>query len=114
MIISIDIKKTVLLAKLAEFINDQNIELVLLEAIVESLDAASVEALCGENTHMATVNNAFNDALPITAKPSQPSVIECSLHYVENTPPDHDEFSYYRPVKDVLSFDRHNRYQQVS
>ena len=37
--VSIDNDKTILLATLTEFITDQNIELVLLEGIVESLDA---------------------------------------------------------------------------
>jgi len=35
-------------SRLAEAVTDQNLEAVLLESLVESLDAASVEALCGE------------------------------------------------------------------
>ena len=48
LIVSIDNNKTIPLATLAEFITDQNIVSALLEGIVESLDAARVEALCGE------------------------------------------------------------------
>jgi len=46
--LSIDDDKTLPLATLAEAVTDQNLEAVLLESLVESLDAASVEALCGE------------------------------------------------------------------
>ena len=46
--VSIDDDKTIPLATLAEFITDQNVESVLLEGLVESLDASRVEALCGE------------------------------------------------------------------
>ncbi|AEN07527.1 hypothetical protein Halar_0267 (plasmid) [halophilic archaeon DL31] len=46
--LSIDDDKTIPLATLAEFVTDQNIESVLLEELVESLDAAPVEALCGQ------------------------------------------------------------------
>jgi len=43
--LSIDDDKTIPLATLAEFVTDQNIESVLLEELVESLDAAPVESL---------------------------------------------------------------------
>ena len=43
--ISIDEDKTIPLATIAEFLSEQNIESTLLESIVESLDAARVEAL---------------------------------------------------------------------
>jgi len=46
--LSIDDDKTLPLATLAEAVTDQNLEAVLLESLVESPDAASVEALCGE------------------------------------------------------------------
>ena len=46
--VSIGDDKTIPLATLVEFITDQNIELVLLEGLVEILDAGRVEALCGE------------------------------------------------------------------
>jgi len=46
--LSIDDDKTIpLAATLAEFVTDQNIESVLLEELVESLDAAPVESLDG-------------------------------------------------------------------
>jgi len=40
--LSIDDDKTLPLATLAEAVTDQNLEAVLLESLVESLDAASV------------------------------------------------------------------------
>jgi len=46
-VINIDDNKTVPLAILAKFLTEQNIESVLLEQLVESLDASCVEALCG-------------------------------------------------------------------
>jgi hypothetical protein len=46
--VSINDDEMIPLATLAEFITDQNVESVLLEGLVESLDAARVEALCGE------------------------------------------------------------------
>ena len=45
--ISIDENKTIPLATLAEFITDQNVESILLESMVERLDAARVEDIDG-------------------------------------------------------------------
>ena len=111
--VSIDDDKTIPLATLAEFITDQNIESVLLEGIVESLDAASVEALCGEKHAHGNGEQRFQrrGTDPRTAVTTAGDH-EFSLHYVEDTAADHDESSYFRPVEDVLSFDGQNRYQQ--
>jgi len=46
--LSISEDKTISLAALTEFVTEQNIGSVLLEAFVEGLDAAHVEALCGQ------------------------------------------------------------------
>jgi len=46
--LSIDDDKTLPLATLAEAVTDQNLEAVLLRIVGRELDAASVEALCGE------------------------------------------------------------------
>ena len=46
--VSIDDGKTIPLTTLAEFVTDQNAESVLLEGLIECLNAARVEALCGE------------------------------------------------------------------
>ena len=43
--VSIDDDKTIPLATLAEFITDQNIESVLLEGVVESLDAVMIKII---------------------------------------------------------------------
>jgi len=110
--LSIDDDKTLPLATLAEAVTDQNLEAVLLESLVESLDAASVEALCGEKTHMAAVTSASNAPAPTPAQLSQLPENTSSLHYVEDTAASPDESSYFRPVEDVLDFDGQNRYQQ--
>ena len=111
--VSIDDDKTIPLATLAEFITDQNIESVLLEGLVESLDAARVEALCGEKHAHGNGEKRFqrrgtDTRTAITTAGEH----EFSLHYVEDTAAGHDESSYFRPVEDVLSFDGQNRYQQ--
>jgi hypothetical protein len=46
--ISIDEDKTVPLAMLAEFVTEQNLESVLFESMVGSLNASRVKTLCGE------------------------------------------------------------------
>ena len=69
--LSIDEDKTIPLAALAEFITEQNIESVLLKALVESLNAARVEAICGENMHTGTEIAAINEPAPIPAPPLQ-------------------------------------------
>jgi len=111
--VSIDDDKTIPLATLAEFITDQNIESVLLEGLVESLDAGCVEALCGEkhahgNGEQRFQRRGTDTRTAVTTAGDH----EFSLHYVEDTAADHDESSYFRPVEDVLSFDGQNRYQQ--
>ena len=93
--ISIDEDKTVPLATLAEFVTDQNIESVLLESMVESLDAARVEALCGGKHTYDNGNRRFQRA----GTDTRIAVIaagehEFDLHYVEDTAADQDESSY--------------------
>jgi hypothetical protein len=111
--ISIDEDKTVPLATLAEFITEQNVEAVLLESMVESLDAACVEALCGEKHAHGNGDQRFQRAGTDTRTAvTTAGEHEFNLHYVEDTAADHDESSYFRPVKDVLAFDGQNRYQQ--
>jgi len=111
--VSIDDDKTIPLATLAEFITDQNVESVLLEGLVESLDASRVEALCGEKHANGNGKQRFQRAGTDTRTAvTTAGEHEFNLHYVEDTAPDHDESSYFRPVEDVLSFDGQNRYQQ--
>ena len=111
--ISIDEDKTVPLATLAEFVTEQNVESVLLESMVERLDAARVEALCGEKHATGNGNRRFQRAGTDTRTAvTTAGEHEFDLHYVEDTAADHDESSYFRPVEDVLSFDGQNRYQQ--
>jgi len=110
--LSIDDDKTLPLATLAEAVTDQNLEAVLLR-LVESLDAASVEALCGENTHMATVTSA-----PTRRHRHPHSCHNCRRTRVLSPttskiqPLPQTRSSYFRPVEDVLDFDGQNRYQQ--
>jgi len=111
--VSIDDDKTLPLATLAEFVTDQNVESVLLEGFVESLDAACVEALCGEkhahgNGEQRFQHRGTDTRTAVTTAGDH----EFNLHYVEDTDADHDESSYFRPVEVVLSFDGQNRYKQ--
>jgi hypothetical protein len=111
--ICIDEDKTVPLATLAEFVTEQNVESVLLESMVESLDASRVEALCGEKHATGNGDRRFQRAGTDTRTAvTTAGEHEFSLHYVEDTAADRDESSYFRPVEDVLSFDGQNRYQQ--
>ncbi|MCQ4335064.1 ISH6 family transposase [Salinirubellus sp. GCM10025818] len=111
--VSIDDDKTIPLATLAEFITDQNIESVLLEGLIESLDAGRVEALCGEKHAHGNGENRFQRAGTDTRTAvTTAGEHEFDLHYVKDTAADHDESSYFRPVEDVLGFDGQNRYQQ--
>ncbi len=111
--VSIDDDKTIPLATLAEFVTDQNIESVLLEGLVESLNASRVEALCGEKHAHGNGEQRFQRAGTDTRTAvTTAGEHEFDLHYVEDTAADHDESSYFRPVEDVLSFDGQNRYQQ--
>ena len=111
--ISIDEDKTIPLATLAEFVTEQNIESVLLESMVESLDAARVEALCGEKHAHGNGDQRFQRAGTDTRTAVTPAgEHEFNLHYVKDTAADNDESSYSRPVEDVISFDGQNRYQQ--
>ena len=111
--ISIDEDKTIPLATLAEFVTEQNIESVLLESMVESLDAARVEALCGEKHANGNGDKRFQRAGTDTRTAvTTAGEHEFDLHYVKDTAADQDESSYFRPVEDVLGFDGQNRYQQ--
>ena len=111
--VRIDDDRTIPLAMLAEFITGQNIESVLLEGLVESLDAGRVEALCGEKHTHGNGENRFQRAGTDTRTAvTTAGEHEFDLHYVKDTAADHDESNYFRPVEDVLGFDGQNRYQQ--
>ncbi len=111
--ISIDEDKTIPLATLAEFVTEQNIESVLLESMVESLDAARVEALCGEKHAHGNGNQRFQRAGTDTRTAvTTAGEHEFNLHYVKDAAADADESSYFRPVEDAIAFDGQNRYQE--
>ncbi|ELZ27523.1 hypothetical protein C475_06375 [Halosimplex carlsbadense 2-9-1] len=111
--IRIDADETVPPPTLAEFVTDQNIEPVLLESIVERLDAARVEALCGEKHAHGNGDQRFRRAgIDTCTAVTTASEHEFDLHYVEDTAASPDKSSYFRPVEDVLDFDGQNRYQQ--
>ena len=110
--ISIDEQKELSLATLAEFITDQQIESLLLESIVESLDATCVEALCGEKHVHGNGDKRFQRAATKTRSAvTTAGDHEFNLTYVEDTAADPDEDTYFRPVEDVLNFDGQNQYQ---
>jgi len=111
--ISIDEDKTVPLATLAEFVTEQNVDSILLESMVESLDAARVEAYCGQKHAHGNGDQRFQRAGTDTRTAvTTAGEHEFDLHYVEDTAAENDEPSYFRPVEDVLTFDGQNRYQQ--
>ena len=111
--LNIDEDKTIPLATVAELITEQNVESVLLEGLVESLDAARVEALCGEKYAHGNGDQRNQRAGTDTRKAvTTAGEHEFSLHYVRDTATNRDESSYFRPVEDVLDFDGQNRYQQ--
>lgn len=109
----IDEDKTILLATFSESITEQHVESVLVESVVERLDASRVETLCGKKHAHGNGDQRFQRAGTETPQPSQPpSEHEFDLHYVEDTAANHDGSSYFRPVEAVLDFDGQNRYQQ--
>jgi len=110
--ISIDEQKELSLATLAEFITDQQVESLLLESIVESLDASCVEALCGEKHAHGNGNKRFQRAATKTRSAvTTAGDHEFSLTYVEDSLADPDEDTYFRPVEDIIDFDGQNQYQ---
>jgi len=84
--VSIDEDKTIPVATPAEFVTEQNVESVLLESMVERLDASCVEALCG-------VKHVYgNDDQRFQRAGTDPRTVvttagehEFSLHYIEDT-----------------------------
>ena len=112
--LSIDDEKTIPLAVLAEFVTDQNVESVLLEELIESLDAGRVEALCGEKHARGNGNERFQRRGTDTRTAATTAgEHEFDLHYVEDTAADHNEASYLRPVEVDDVFDGQNRYQRL-
>ena len=100
--VSIDDDKTIPLATLVEFLTEQNVESVLLEELVERLDAGRVEALCGEKHAHGNGDQRFQRRGTDTRTAvTTAGEHEFSLHYVEDTAADQDEASYFRPVEDV-------------
>jgi len=111
--LSIDENKTIPLAILAEFLTEQNIESVLLKGLVESLDAARVEALCGEKHARGNGDQRYQLAGTDTRTATKTAgEQEFTLHHVKDTAATHDESSYFPPVEDVLGFDGQNHCQQ--
>ena len=94
--ISKDEGKTIPLAVLAEFLTEQNIESVVLESIVESLDVARVEALCGEKRAHGNGEHRFQRAGTDTRTAvTTAGEHKLDLHYVEDTAAEQDEASYF-------------------
>lgn len=94
--ISVNENKTIPLATLAEFVTEQNIESVLLESVVESLDTGPDETLCGKKHAHGNGDQCFQRAgtdtrIAVTTAGEH----EFRLHYVEDTAADNDESSYF-------------------
>ena len=101
-----DDDKTLPLAALAEFVTNQNVESVLLESLVEPLDAVRVEALCGEkhahgngDQRLQRVGTDTRTAVTTAGK------TEFDLHYVEDTVATHDD--HLIPYTSIPSAHRH-------
>lgn len=113
--LSIDNDKSLPFAALAEFIPDQDIESTLLEAAVESLDAARVEAICGEKHATDNGSQRFQRAGTDTRQAvTTAGEHEFTLHYLKDTAVDQDTTSYFRLVEDVIYFDGQNRHHRIS
>jgi hypothetical protein len=111
--LSIDTTKSVPLATLAEILTEQNVESTLLEAIVESLDAACVEAICGEKHAHGNGDKRFQRAGTDTRQAvTTAGDHEFTFHNIEDTAAGKTERSYFRPVEDVIDFDGQRQYQQ--
>jgi hypothetical protein len=89
------------LATLAEILTDENVESTLLEATVESLDAACVKAMWRE-TRSRNGDKRFQRAGTDTRQAvTTAGDHEFTFHTVEDTAAGKDKRSYFRPVEDV-------------
>lgn len=112
--LSIDDDKTLPLATLVECITEQNLEALLLESVVESLDASRVEALCGEEHAYVNGDEWFQRAgFDIRTAVTTVGEHEFSLYYTEDTAAGKDDSSYFRPVEDVIDFHGQNHCQKI-
>jgi len=101
--------KTLPLATLAEAVTDQNLEAVL-RVVHRDLDAASVEALCGEKHAHGNGDQRFQRA----GTDTRTAVTTAGEHEFSTTSkiqPLPQTNCTDRPVEDVLDFDGQNRYQ---
>ena len=95
--ISIDENKTIPLTTLAEFVTERNIEPVLLESMVESLDAARVEAFCGKKYATGNGDRRFQRAGTDTRTAVSGSIKDrvrstlVAVSWLADTPWIHDE-----------------------
>lgn len=107
--ISIDEGKTVTDAEIAEALTEQDLEATILEELVGSLDEQLVEDYCGEKHARGNGDKRYQragtDDRTISTTLGEH---ELELHYVE----DDEERSYFQPIKDVISFDGQNHYQE--
>jgi len=111
--LSIDDDKTLPLATLAEAVTDQNLEAVLLESLVESLDAASVEALCGEKHAHGNGDQRFQRAGTDTPQLSQLPENTSSLSTTSKIQPlPQTNPATSGPSKTFSTSTGRNRYQQ--
>lgn len=84
--VSIDRHKTIPLSTSTEFITDQNVELVLLEALLETLDAAHLEILCGKKHTSCNGVKRFQQAgIDISTAVTTAGKHELSIVYAEDT-----------------------------
>ena len=107
--VSIDEDKTLTLATIGEAVTEQDLDSIILEELVESLDEQLIEDYCGEKHARGNGDNRYQRAG--SASRSATTIAgehEFDLHYVHDT----DENSYFRPIEDVIEFDGQNHYQE--
>ena len=112
-VLTIDPTEQYPLAAFAEFLSEQRLESTLLEAIIESLNDALVEAYCGEKHVQGNGTNRFQRSTTKTRTAvTTVGEHEFSLGYVEDTAAADDEDAHFRPIDKVVDFNGKKRYQQ--
>jgi hypothetical protein len=107
--VSIDEDKTISAATVAEALADQEIEAQIYEQSLEALSEQLVEDYCGEKHARGNGEKRYQRAG--TDERTVSTVVgdhELDLHYVKDT----DEGRYFQPIREVLSFDGQNHYQE--
>ena len=111
--LSIDPTERYPLAAIAEVIAQQNLNSVLLEKLIESLNEQLVEAYCGEkHVHGNGTKRFQRSATSTRSAVTTAGEHGFTLDYVEDTATSENESSHFRPIENLIDFDGKKRYQQ--